>query len=60
MGDQRLKEKRDESVRRILDAAMEVFAEVGYERHVDEMQRGMDQQGQNQYRIGTKRNLMRI
>jgi TetR/AcrR family transcriptional regulator len=33
-----LKEKRDESIHRILDAAMEVFAEVGYEgARVDEI-----------------------
>lgn len=59
MGDQSLKERRDESVRRILDAAMEVFAEFGYEgARVDEI---ADRAGVNKamvyYRIGDKKTL---
>ena len=54
-----LKKKRDESVRRILDAAMEAFAEVGYEgARVDEI---ADRAGVNKamiyYRIGDKKAL---
>jgi len=59
MGDQRLKEKRDESVRRILDAAMEVFAEVGYEgARVDEIaKRAGINKAMIYYRIGDKKKL---
>lgn len=54
-----LEEKRDESVRRMLDAAMEVFAEAGYEgARVDEIAR---RAGVNKamiyYRIGDKKRL---
>jgi TetR/AcrR family transcriptional regulator len=54
-----LKEKRDESIRRMLDAAMEVFAEAGYEgARVDEIAR---RAGVNKamiyYRIGDKKTI---
>jgi len=54
-----LKEKRDESVRRILDAAMEVFAEVGYEgARVDEIaKRAGVNKAMIYYRIGDKKTL---
>jgi AcrR family transcriptional regulator len=59
MGDQKIREKRDESIRQILDAAMEVFAEAGYEgARVDEIAR---RAGINKamvyYRIGDKKTL---
>jgi TetR/AcrR family transcriptional regulator len=59
MGEEKLKEKRDESVRRIMDAAMEVFAESGYEgARIDEIAR---RAGVNKamvyYRIGDKKTL---
>jgi TetR/AcrR family transcriptional regulator len=59
MRDRKIKEKRDESVRRILDSAMEVFADVGYEgARVDEIAR---MAGVNKamiyYRIGDKKTL---
>jgi TetR/AcrR family transcriptional regulator len=59
MGDQKIKEKRDESVRRILDAAMEVFAEVGYEgARVDEIaKRAGVNKAMIYYRIGDKKTL---
>lgn len=55
----KIKERRDESVHRILDAAMELFAEVGYEgARVDEIAR---RAGVNKamiyYRIGDKKTL---
>jgi len=54
-----LREKRDESIRKILDAAMEVFAEAGYEgARVDEIAR---RAGVNKamiyYRIGDKKTI---
>lgn len=59
MGDQKIKEKRDESVRRILDAAMEVFAEAGYEgARVDEIaKRAGVNKAMVYYRIGDKKTL---
>jgi AcrR family transcriptional regulator len=59
MGEEKLKEKRDESVRRIMDSAMEVFAEAGYEgARIDEIAR---RAGVNKamvyYRIGDKKTL---
>jgi AcrR family transcriptional regulator len=59
MGDRKIKEKRDESIRHILDAAMEVFAEAGYEgARVDEI---ANRAGVNKamiyYRIGDKKTL---
>jgi TetR/AcrR family transcriptional regulator len=59
MGDQKIRQKRDESIRQILDAAMEVFAEAGYEgARVDEIAR---RAGVNKamiyYRIGDKKTL---
>jgi TetR/AcrR family transcriptional regulator len=54
-----LDEKRDESVRRMLDAAMEVFAEVGYEgARVDEIaKRAGVNKAMIYYRIGDKKIL---
>jgi TetR/AcrR family transcriptional regulator len=54
-----LNAKRDESVRRILDAAMEVFAEVGYEgARVDEIaKRAGVNKAMIYYRIGDKKTL---
>jgi len=54
-----LKEKRDESIHRILDAAMEVFAEVGYEgARVDEIaKRAGVNKAMIYYRIGDKKTL---
>jgi TetR/AcrR family transcriptional regulator len=54
-----LKEKRDESVRRMLDAAMEVFAEAGYEgARVDEIaKRAGVNKAMIYYRIGDKDTL---
>jgi TetR/AcrR family transcriptional regulator len=54
-----LKEKRDESIRRILDAAMEVFAESGYEgARVDEIaKRAGVNKAMIYYRIGDKKTL---
>jgi len=54
-----LREKRDEAIRKILDAAMEVFAEAGYEgARVDEIAR---RAGVNKamiyYRIGDKKTI---
>jgi|WetSurSiteA1Bulk_404760.scaffolds.fasta_scaffold33205_2 TetR/AcrR family transcriptional regulator len=59
MGDKKIKEKRDESIRRILDAAMEVFAEVGYEgARVDEIaKRAGVNKAMIYYRIGDKKTL---
>jgi TetR/AcrR family transcriptional regulator len=59
MRNKTIDKKRDESVRRILDAAMEVFAESGYEgARVDEIAR---KAGVNKamvyYRIGDKKTL---
>ena len=59
MADRKINEKRDESIRQILGAAMEVFAEVGYEgARVDEIAR---RAGVNKamiyYRIGDKKTL---
>ena len=59
MRDKMIKEKRDESIRMILDAAMQVFAEAGYEgARVDEIAR---RAGINKamiyYRIGDKKAL---
>lgn len=54
-----LREKRDESVRRILEAAMETFAEVGYEgARVDEIaKRAGVNKAMIYYRIGDKKTL---
>lgn len=54
-----LTKKRDESVRRIMDAAMEVFAEVGYEgARVDEIAaRAGVNKAMIYYRIGDKKTL---
>jgi AcrR family transcriptional regulator len=54
-----LKERRDESIRRILDAAMEVFAEAGYEgARVDEIaKRAGVNKAMVYYRIGDKKTL---
>ncbi len=59
MEEQRKRGKRDESIRQILDAAMEVFAEAGYEgARIDEIAR---RAGINKamvyYRIGDKKTL---
>ncbi len=59
MGDNKLSERRDESIRSILEAAMELFSEVGYEgARVDEIAR---RAGVNKamiyYRIGDKKTL---
>jgi len=59
IGAKSLEEKRDESIRQILDAAMEIFAEVGYEgARVDEIAK---RSGMNKamiyYRIGDKKAL---
>jgi TetR/AcrR family transcriptional regulator len=54
-----LEEKRDESVHRMLDAAMEVFAEAGYEgARVDEIaKRAGVNKAMIYYRIGNKKSL---
>ncbi|MDB9822211.1 TetR/AcrR family transcriptional regulator [Deltaproteobacteria bacterium] len=54
-----LKEKRDESIRRILDAAMEIFAESGYEgARIDEIaKRAGVNKAMIYYRIGDKKTL---
>lgn len=54
-----LKQKRDESIRRILDAAMEIFAESGYEgARVDEIaKRAGVNKAMIYYRIGDKKTL---
>ncbi len=59
MKDNRIKERRDDSVRRILDAAMETFAEVGYEgARVDEIaKRAGVNKAMIYYRIGDKKTL---
>jgi len=59
MGDKKIKEKRDESVRQILDAAMEVFAEAGFEgARVDEIaKRAGVNKAMVYYRIGDKKTL---
>jgi len=59
MAEEKIREKRDESIHRILDAAMDVFAEAGYEgARVDEIAR---RAGVNKamvyYRIGDKKTL---
>jgi TetR/AcrR family transcriptional regulator len=59
MKEKKIKEKRDESVHRILDAAMEVFAEAGYEgARVDEIaKRAGVNKAMIYYRIGDKKTL---
>jgi len=59
MKDNKIRERRDESVRRILDAAMEIFADVGYEgARVDEIARKADvNKAMIYYRIGDKKTL---
>jgi TetR/AcrR family transcriptional regulator len=54
-----LKEKRDESVRKMLDAALEVFAEAGYEgARVDEIaKRAGVNKAMIYYRIGDKKTI---
>ena len=55
----KIRERRDESVRRILEAAMETFAEVGYEgARVDEIaKRAGVNKAMIYYRIGDKKTL---
>jgi len=59
MKDNKIRERRDESVHRILEAAMETFAEVGYEgARVDEIaKRAGVNKAMIYYRIGDKRTL---
>ena len=59
MKDNKIMERRDESVRRILEAAMETFAEVGYEgARVDEIaKRAGVNKAMIYYRIGDKKTL---
>jgi TetR/AcrR family transcriptional regulator len=59
MREKRVREKRDESVRRILDSAMEAFAEVGYEgARVDDIaKRAGVNKAMIYYRIGDKKTL---
>jgi TetR/AcrR family transcriptional regulator len=59
MTNKRLKEKQDHSIRMILDAAMEIFAESGYEgARVDEIaKRAGVNKAMVYYRIGDKKTL---
>jgi len=59
MKDNKIRERRDESVHRILEAAMETFAEVGYEgARVDEIaKRAGVNKAMIYYRIGDKKTL---
>jgi TetR/AcrR family transcriptional regulator len=59
MTNKRLKQKQDHSIRMILDAAMEVFAESGYEgARVDEIaKRAGVNKAMVYYRIGDKKTL---